>query len=263
MEIKSKDELKELMLDFFQDNPIIFLKFTNNEEWANDILDGRLYMNTLKYFRDLENDMGIKGQGDKNEGVLTLRPESLKLIPQNGGKALELKPSYARMKYNDDDDIYVYCMMDITMNDIEIVEFSQENNKVHVTLKLKFQCSDIKNIREDFGSYAIIIYPGRFLEKVNKKCGEEQIPISYGMVKYREENDNERVDKFMEFSPERFLFKDLDFEYQKEYRLAIKRNTKNSNYFNIDSLRDLAYMVEVDESFNDKLKIELTFYMEE
>lgn len=64
------DELKQ--------RPIVFLKFSN-ELWKLKALQkGNLYMNTLGFFKKLEEETKAKGMGDKNEGSMILTELHLK-----------------------------------------------------------------------------------------------------------------------------------------------------------------------------------------
>lgn len=60
--------------------PIFLLKFCNCKRYAEDVCEGKLYANTIDYFRKIEEQDGERGQGDKNEAVLTLRSNVIKFI---------------------------------------------------------------------------------------------------------------------------------------------------------------------------------------
>ena len=48
----------------------LMLKAFRQEKWAEEFLDGCLYCNTLRFYRDWDN----KSLRDKNEGVIILLP---------------------------------------------------------------------------------------------------------------------------------------------------------------------------------------------
>ncbi len=64
-------DVKQELKKFFGEGPLFYIKFTREEQWAKDILQGKLFMNKLEYYRNLELNSGIKGQGIKHyENVL-------------------------------------------------------------------------------------------------------------------------------------------------------------------------------------------------
>ena len=68
-------ELKE----YIGNNPLFYLKFCRCLEYANDILNGNLYSNNVKYFRELEEKEHEHGQGDLHEVALLAKSENITL----------------------------------------------------------------------------------------------------------------------------------------------------------------------------------------
>lgn len=256
----SKEELKTIMINSFKDNAIILAKFTGNKEWANDVCKGNLYMNTFKYYRDLEKSTGIKGQGDLKEGVLTVKPESMKLISNQNGNEIIFKPTFMELKYTMDENVLVYCMRAITIKDFEILEFEQNENKVHVYMKLNFSNEYIEKIKSEFGEYVVLLNPRGFIDKVLDITVKNNIPVHFGNVKYRPSNDIDRAKDFVDFSPERFLYKDLDFEYQKEFRIAIYKEKVDDKFLKVGLLDGIAKRYRVEELADYILVTDLELY---
>lgn len=260
MEAKSaniiKEEVKAYLNDFFKDYPIFLVKFTGNEEWAKDILEGKLYMNTFKYYRDLEKETGIKGQGDILEGIVKLIPESIELISNSNSEKLKIEPNYMNIKYNDDDNILLYCMRSLKISDFDILEFEKKENKLEVLMKLNFNSKKIEQMKKDFGEYVVVINQIEMIEKVNNTAIKEGLPLEYGDVIYSDDNDIDRIKAFSEFLPRRFLYKDAYFEYQQEYRIVIQKENTNDKFFNIGRLEE-ALIIKTEDLKEQSLKIEL------
>lgn len=66
---KEKQEVKEWLIKQTGESPLILYKFCEERKYANDIKKGRLYLNEIKHFRDLEISEKKKGRGDCDEGV--------------------------------------------------------------------------------------------------------------------------------------------------------------------------------------------------
>lgn len=65
---KLTDENQRYIIDWLNDKndgrPYFLLKFCQEERFAKDICAGNLFANTPKWFRDKENESGVRGQGD-------------------------------------------------------------------------------------------------------------------------------------------------------------------------------------------------------
>ncbi|NLJ59145.1 MAG: hypothetical protein GX339_09920 [Tissierellia bacterium] len=66
MNLKEK-EIKQELKRFTGDAPLLYLKHVKNGKWAQDLYNGMLFMNIVKFFRELEEKTGKRGQGDRHE----------------------------------------------------------------------------------------------------------------------------------------------------------------------------------------------------
>ncbi|HAT4183907.1 hypothetical protein ACV3Z6_13575 [Clostridium perfringens] len=246
-----KDKIKEILKQKYSDKVIMLLKFTSREEFAQDVLDGKLYMNTAEFYREYEEKHNIKGIGDKNELKLEISPITLTL--NISGKELKLKPTgKAVFEYKDDKNMPMYCMTYLTIDDFEIINYDENS----VTLGLNL---DIDLLKKDFGEYVtIIINADEFKERIFIKQKEYDVDTTFGLVKYREKFDKNRTEEFLSASIERFLYKDKDYEYQKECRIIISRYVDDDKYFRVDDLRDIALNCKTSE-LKEKLIIECKY----
>ena len=74
----AQEDLENLLSQlesFLGTKPICYLKFCSKEEYANSVLEGDLFSNTPRYFREKEKETGDRGQGDADELILALQTE--------------------------------------------------------------------------------------------------------------------------------------------------------------------------------------------
>lgn len=227
-----KDKIKEILKEKYAGKVMLLLKFTSRESFAEDVLNGNLFMNTAEFYREYEEQYNTKGIGDKNELKLEMSPEILTL--NISGKEIKFKPrGKAVFEYKDDKNIPMYCMTYLTIDDFEIINYDGDS----VTLGINL---DIDMLRKDFGEYVTIINPVEFKEKIDIKQKEYGVGVIFGFVKYREKFDKKRTEEFLSASTERFLYKDKGYEYQKECRIILSNYVDDDKYFRVGSLKEIA-----------------------
>lgn len=237
----NKENVKNELKDFLGEQPIFFIKFVNKKEYAEDIVNGKLFMNKVAYYRELEEKSQKKGQGDKEElknkihgfdGILTSQDKSMS-IPIKGNINFE---------FNEDKDTPIFCLMGIKIDDLEISGY----NDASVKLIFKYDKEKIENLKNDFGKYAVIINPIKLEENISKSLKEANKNWIFGEVRYRGINDFDRIQSFSKQDATRFLYKDKYFKYQKEYRLAIDEIIEDTKIIEIGQLKDSTIIMEVD-----------------
>ncbi|MFL8134496.1 hypothetical protein Q3258_16975 [Clostridioides difficile] len=228
----TKDKIKNMLKEKYSDKVMMILKFTSREEFAEDVLNGNLYMNTAQFYREYEETYNTKGIGDKNELKLEMLPDMLTI--NIDGKEIKFKPTgKAVFEYNDDKEKPIYCMTYITIDDFEVIEYDGSNALIGLNL-------DTDMLRKDFGEYVTIINADEFKQRIFIKQEEYDVDVIFGFVKYKEKYDEKRTKEFLSGSIERFLYKDKSYEYQKECRVIISDYVGDDKYFRIGDIRDIA-----------------------
>jgi hypothetical protein len=245
---KLKEELKDIM----GEEPIFYLKFTKEKDWGKDIVNGRIYMNTIQYFRDLEKKMLKQGQGDKNELKQKFRFFNMKIIDPKTNKTLMAVPEVnAKFEYTEDADVFLFCMLGVTVDDLEIVECGE--NFIKVTPS--FLKNDINKIKEDFGENVVFINGPMFRKLINEKIEGRELEAILDKVIYCEQNNREKMEVFSTYSNKRFLYKDNIFAYQKESRLAIDKKYIKNHYLELGSLANISFMCTIEKLIRNEYKI--------
>jgi hypothetical protein len=195
----------------------MFLKF-GQEEHINDLYhNGTIFMNSIQYFRKIEDG---ELRGDKYEGISKIKnyPPGQFEIPSLNFKgnylALQIRESYDTVLGN----IFsLYCVSShgwINPTDFKIDE------------KIK-----------KFGSHCLVIKDNeKFLSLIEDKLTELKTKYSHNFITYYDKNKVDRAITLFE--------KPLEFEYQKEFRFYVERQSDKPFSFSIGSLKDIAEMHE-------------------
>ncbi len=229
------ENIYKKICEIYGDEPLVFIKFFEKIEYAQDFLSGKLYCNTPKYYQELENETSKKGQGDKYEGTLKLDNVigSISMTNNDTGEKTSVDAEPLILRCADlDSSTPIFCFMGLKVSDFDIYSIADDN----IVLKIK-DGEYLKKIIEDCGKYFVpfnvddfktryddFLVSSPLLSKDNKSYLSEVI---YG---------DTTINKIIDISNnpiEIYKYKDRFFEYQKEYRIVIDMMIPDNNIINI------------------------------
>jgi hypothetical protein len=193
----------------------LFLKFGSERNIRSLQEDGTIYMNSIQRFRKIEND---ELRGDSYEGISWIKniPGGEFQIEGINHKTkfihMHLKEGFSEVIGN----IYsLYCVSSFGWN-------NPLNFKINPRIK-------------KFGSHCLLIKDNpRFLSLIEEHLIKINLPFSHGFVEYYDKRKVSRKITVFE--------KPLEFEYQKEFRFYIIRESTEPLTFNIGSLKEISEM---------------------
>ncbi|SDM15319.1 hypothetical protein SAMN05428961_11084 [Paenibacillus sp. OK060] len=198
---------------------LMLVKFTQ-PEFMDSIANGQLYMNNIDYFVELENKTKVKGQGDKFDGANVIRHTKFKLIDSETKEVVleGISPEVIQRDYAISK-IPVYCMTAFKGNDFAVVDETSDSYIAKLDIS-----EDVKELMlSTFGSKAVIINPFCFIKSVQKHFDDKQIDFYAQLVEYSDFNLNleERMLNYQNRNITSIFTKDLFFEHQREFRIAL------------------------------------------
>lgn len=219
---------------------IVFLaKLFSEPQHADDFIRGKLYANTLRYFRNIEGD---STRGDPEEGAIMPQLEGLAIEltstnPTTGGvdkititKDDLAAPPVIRPRWFER--INLFCMYAArtgqftTVSEKNIADFQKQ-------LEMPEDC-------QEFGSHAVLIKnTSEFIRRVSLAAENKEFKIHSGLVQYYDPD----IGTPPIHSPIQTLFlKRRMYEFQKEWRLAIDTGTTTDSpiIFDIGEIEDIA-----------------------
>lgn len=210
------------------------------KEYVDDLLDGNLYMNNLKYFVDLEKETGVQGVGDIREAsFLNIRKHEL-FIKVEGEEERKIEIGPPPGIIYDTDALYhpVFCCVGKVFNLSHCGDNKYKGNIFLPEDTLKDFVGDNDN---DYIS-VIIINCIDFLNRVYKAINELGIGIKHGLIKYR--NRSLPNIKNGELILDDTFTKDIRFENQSEFRIELFTHSNTPYTLKIGDIRHLAFSVE-------------------
>lgn len=238
-----------------------FVKFFEEEAWADDFMKGRLYCNTLQYFKDLEQNGN--GRGDPYEGAVALiqpkhavikisfNDEKMKdfTIDQKDIVGPVVVQSYDNLSHN------VYCLYAIYVEGGDD-EFSDENLTPDKFAKRVDLVKGKFKLHDDcfgMGKHAVLIHTVQpFMEALMAYEVKSNMKFRRGIVKYYDENTYNGDFK----EHEAIFHKQKKYSHQNEYRIAFRSAGNVAFTVDIGSMDKFACKLTADQVRN--MSMELT-----
>lgn len=221
------------------------VKLTEQREHAEDLIAGRMFMNTLAYFRDIERT--DQHRGDSREAIAAIfQPKEVGSI--RFGDA-ELRPDdlAGPIIVTAPDEWNVFCMVALT-------DQGFEHGISAASLPLLKRAVLIDQQLRGFGSHLTLVRDvAEFRRRVTAGIRAAGLEGMHGLVEYFDDSHHGW------FPSERIPFhKGATFRYQREYRIAVRRAVATPAPFilNVGDLSDILMLTTV-EQFNSQLQLRL------
>ncbi|MFT8912951.1 hypothetical protein [Zymomonas mobilis] len=244
---------QELTIDFF-------IRFFSEERYANAFINGYLWLNTLEYFKGVEQS---DGRGDPYEGVTHwFQPKDIGSfkIEASNGMSIDMvgsdfsAPLMMQNSYIDKTNIfclYAYGKYLLPKIDYKATEWSDYESMAYELFKIDEGC-------RDFGDWAVVIQPKPFIEKIIRNFNFSNKKYRFGLVNYYDDSNFSGNFPIID-AP---FNKQKRFEYQREFRICVYPDEPNFHIprplqLNIGDLSSCTYKTTTDNIMNNFFKIDL------
>lgn len=254
MGISKKDQeyLISALEKYYGTRPVIYLKFCSEMKYAEDVCEGKLYANTPVWFRNKEIESGERGQGDKHELMSVIEFQEAIVSDQETGNILMdgLQGTF-EIRYESDDKIPMVCFVGLTLRDLKMICV----NENRMEFVFPFSDDEYNTMEKKFGKYCVVIDGNEFDKKISNYSKKYDFYTIFDSVKYCANNNLDRMEAFNKGIKERFLYKDNDLSYQREFRLVVDCEIPDDHYIKIGKVSNATILN------SEKLKImKFTFY---
>ena len=234
----SKDE-KDYLIDQIEKlcgkRPLFYLKFCSCEQFAKDVCSGKLYANTPAYFREQELRSGERGQGDAFELISLIETQRITMCDCETGDVIMIAPKGTlKVQFKDDDVVPMVCFVGIPLGEMEIIEADES----HADFLFPFTEEEYILMEEKFGKYCVVISAREIENKIQKYCLSQNCDYVFDAIDYCPQNRIDRIQAFNVSAKERFLYKNEDLAYQREYRLALACEMPKDQFIRIEELNE-------------------------
>ncbi len=217
------------------DKPLFYLKFCSEKKFAEDVCNGLLYANTADYFRQKEIESGERGQGDQYELLSTLEFQDAVFEDAVTGEVYAVAPKGTmQIKFKEDDVVPIVSFVGIPLREMKL----QYADDTHANFEFPFTEDEFKNMENKFGRYCVIINAKEIEQHVESYCKSHGCDYIFDRIEYCNQNRIDRMQAFNKCSKERFLYKNSDLSYQREYRLAVAQEIPVDHYIKIGKLEN-------------------------
>ena len=263
---EDKDFLISQLENLMGTRPFFYLKFCSEEKFAHDVCNGDFYGNTAEYFRKKEFESGERGQGDQFELILPIKTEKVSMFDYETGDLVAVfAGGNAKLQYKDDNVIPIVCFVGIPIREMDLLEADE----THAVFQFPFSAEEYDKMKEKFGTYCVVLGAKELEQRIDAVCRNRECDYIFDAVEYCCQNRIDRMKAFVEGSKKRFLYKNEDLKYQREYRLAVAEEIPVDHFLHFgklenvkilptDALQNMAFSIEyvshVKEDTNDAEK---------
>ena len=171
------------------DRVILFVKF-GEKKYIKRLFNGRIYFSNAARFRQTEQELGLKGQGDAGEAIWKLKNAQTILSNRNMAKPHQFFVSNWDVQFADVSKIPVFCMTYITLDDCTLL-YDGDKRILKVDDRIK---SIIKEHFPKADTAGVFFQPQRFVGSC-EKLGF----VSHDSVKYFDFSPNGCIIEMIEY----------------------------------------------------------------
>lgn len=212
------------------------IKITTSDR-IKSLLQGKIYMKSLKWYREYEAANSDTVVGDEFDGVLYFTDATLS-IPDTG-EAAEIKNSAMKTDYSDD---FAFCMFSVYPN-LPAFKFSEEQKKELLT----------------FGDTALLITNTyEFVRRMSVAAEKFGLTLYSGKVNYYSP-DIDSVDKMISLLAGMHnvaFWKRDSYSLQQEYRFLLHSVKTDDDFFILDigDISDISVVMETTTMLKAEIK---------
>ena len=212
------------------------IKFQDKDK-IDLIQQGKIYMKTLKWYREHESENGDTIVGDEFEALWFLRDAEI-IIPDTN-EIIKVKNEAIQTSFSND---FVFCMFGMYANK-SFFEYSEEQ----------------KNELNSFGDTALIITDREeFIKRMISAAKKENIELYAGFVRYYStEYDNANMICSLVDGMQNIAFwKRNSYSLQQEYRFLLHSVNTDKDYFILDigDISDISIVMKATSALNAQIK---------
>lgn len=222
-----------------------FLRVFENEQYMNDFLDGKIYMNRLSYFPSLEGDEE-DNRADPREGLAAIWQPKDVTIEVNGrvltSIAGPIESRQIKNKY-----LHLFCLFTGATSESHLLNPADNIQAMQADFNVPEKCTKL-------GEYYVVIHnTKKFIDRMVaaiRKAGYGD-SAKAGMVTYY---DPEIFTG--EFGDRAAFYKTKNLSHQKEYRFVVDTKTEDEAplILDIGEIRDIAH---ISDTWDVKVNIEI------
>ncbi|MGX8791725.1 hypothetical protein ACW0TQ_08090 [Oceanobacillus sp. M60] len=229
------------------ENAKLFVKFTS-KKYVNDLENGKLFMNNIGYFIDLEKEYKKKGVGDKREAAYVSLPDKI-YIQDPETKKILMKSTNAEiiLRHERSKEVPIFCFTKFNSEDFVLFEEQEDY------LSFKIDIGEDKKKFLEFGDTAIIL-PDKFTDLLISEAEKKDTVARVAPVEYKTfiDKDKSSSDLFQKAKIQMYYWKHVDFSHQREMRFVLPATFVENNYiFQMDNLKDQIHARPIEDFFEN------------
>lgn len=206
-------------VEHYQGQIQFIAKFSNNIERLECLRNGKVFMNRLGLYKEIEKREGKKGMGDAFDGHTVIRNiQSISIQdPETGEEIATGTASGITFAFDEVLDLPVFCSLAIDPDFLEII--GEDENTYFV--EIVFDQDELNSIIDAFGKHMLLIEYAVFLDELKKAAENQGFSFVGRKVKYVDYsiNQQERLEDAQNIDVA--FWKSDELKYQYEHRFVL------------------------------------------
>ena len=208
------------------DSVFLLTKMFQNQQYANDFRNGKLFANSLSYFQNMETQ---GGQADPDEGATWSGENDILTLSFSPNDSISITRDdlMEPMKFQRINHVNVVCFHAWKLPIIKTSELPSTSDRVTRELQIP------KRLQREFGDYAVVICNrNEFFNRIQRELNRQYLngdvtSFKAGLVQYADYRPLYWDIYGPDVTQNKFLnaafHKRASYKYQEEYRIAIER----------------------------------------
>jgi len=254
------------LLDKYNITDLFFFKF-GKREYNQEIVDGKLYLNTVDFFRGLEDEQKrSRGVADKYDSCFFTSNGRLEIHDKSDDAvvgAIDFTSSMLKLC----GDKLLFCLYTMGRSNIYNAYIGDKGESLFV--EAQFTEQQKRDIMEHFpeaNSALLIPNNCNLIRNIEKAALKNDGKLKSGKVRYRESKllTLDLFDDLDEDTGRLAFYKDMFFSPQQEFRMLFDpMSLRDGNYLDFEKPDGNQHLFEIDELFNTRFVIKFSILLQE
>lgn len=258
----NKDKIVGLeLLEKYNIHSLMAIKF-GKKAHNKDILDGKLYLNTVEYFRDLEESKLVtRGIGDSDDSCFVLSNGHLEIYDDKNGDRIMTVP-FTKGKHKTCGDKNLFCLYIMDRDNIKKAYIGENGKALFIEAGFtEQQKADIMRLLNNPESALFILNEKDFMASIIEAVKQKGSKCTFRRVTYRDNRclTPDYVESYGADNESMTFYKDVFFSPEHEFRICFESmDLREEHFLDCKPIKGNIFLLDIDKAFDSRFLVRYT-----